>query len=647
MGPVLPTLSEFQGLDFGRLLEKPEEEENELLRPMQDRALARISIFKPITPEERLEAFSRLGFHPHGIFMPSDWELREKMTRALRVIGDIPNERIDERLAKYYEFQAWTGTLEGKISGEWTGQMAVARSRARFRLVAWGRRGGKTLLAAHEALGVAIMRPRSWVWLAAPIMGLVDRGFEMILRLIDDLGLETLMRRNTTQVKVVILKNGAKIEGISLENIMSAAGAAVDFAVVDEAAQVGADAWERAIMPPLADRNGQALLISSYEGEGDFFHTKALAAKAEHEKYGTGSDWETFQGATYDVNFFVAPQGINTPSIIQARREMDPQNFLEQFGAVPAGAKERVYPEFKERVHVGNYPFNPDHPVILAVDPSGGSNPYAIIPVQDYGDRLYVVDEIYESHATFEELDPVIRSRPWAANVTDVVMDSALPAEIERWVQAGWPAFAVFEKPRVEERLPLMRRWLREPARYYLFWRQRINFFLRKEGRKDDSDGDLTPEELRALMTYVEESLNNEKMVDEDMQRLRGCARIFFNQACTNTIFEIKSYKYHRRRAFNSNFREDPVKANDHAMDAISYMLWHYHRFEITGEDEGSNFVRRVSPGLLPRYAPPEQDDEARAQASRVQHRTGWLSSLRDAYGPENRRDSYSSLQVV
>lgn len=644
-----PLVSELIGLDFGRLLEPPAEEaRDELLRPMQERALARVSILQPITPSERLDAFERLGFKPHGIFLPDDWDLREKILKAQLVIGSIPDEKIDERLARYFEFQAWTGTLDGKMPGHWTGQQGVTRSQARFRLVAWGRRGGKTTLAACEALGVAIMRPRSWVWLAAPTMDGVSRSFDMVMRMIDDLGLETITRRDSEQTKLVVLQNGAKIEGVSLDNIKTVAGTVIDLAVIDEAAQVDPLAWERAIMPPLTDHKGQALLISSYEGEDNFFYAKALAAKAEQKEYGTESEWDAFQDATYDVNFFLAPQGINSPSIIRARREMTPENFLEQYGAIPAGAKSRVFPEFKEHVHVGDYPYNPDHPVILAVDPSGGSNPYAIVPIQDYGDRLYVIDEIYESHCTFEELDPLIRTKEWAANITDVVVDNALPAEIERWVNAGWPAFPVFEKPLVADRLPLMRRWLREPARYYLFHRERINFFLRQQGREDNTDHLMRPEELRALMTYVEESLNNEKLTEEDTQRLRGCARLFINQACINTIVEIKGYKYHPQRKFQVNFREDPQKKNDHIMDALGYMLWHFKRFEITGEDPGTSFVQRVTPNMLPNYAPPEGPVAAQPPETLVAMRqSSWLRALRTEYGPHSALEPYSQLEVV
>jgi hypothetical protein len=235
-------------------------------------------------------------------------------------------------------------------------------------------------------------RPGSVVWLCAPIAKLVSRAFDIVREKIEDYRLPVKRLRDTQQERMIELENGARIEGVSMENIWSAAGASVDYAIIDEAAQIEDLAWSRGIQPVLLDRGGQALMISSFEGrEGVFFE------RYEESQGRQDGVWEAFTGRTAD-NFFIAPQGDLTPALVEAKRTTDPIDYMEQYGGIPAHAKFLVYPEFKERVHVGHYPFDPGHPVILAGDPASGANEYAVLAIQDYPElrRVHVIDEIYQ-----------------------------------------------------------------------------------------------------------------------------------------------------------------------------------------------------------------------------------------------------------
>src|SRR5437016_4351607 len=144
--------SELGKLDLGKLLEA---KSDSFLRPMQERAEAGIQKFKPITVEERLRSFQKIGYRPHGLFLPNDEEMQDIVRRHMVRVGAIESE--DERLATYFKLQAETDKLCTRgVPGHWTGQMGVARSPAPYRIVAWGRRGGKSFHAAREAVGVAV-----------------------------------------------------------------------------------------------------------------------------------------------------------------------------------------------------------------------------------------------------------------------------------------------------------------------------------------------------------------------------------------------------------------------------------------------------------------------------------------------------------
>jgi hypothetical protein len=600
--PSTTTLPGLVGLDFGRLAHG---DASDWLKVWEDRAAARVAPFRPMTPEERLAGFRRFNFRPHGVFVPSDEDQDKEVRRRLRWIGSLATP--DERLREYHALQDESETWQQMgLEGHWTGQQALARSRARFRIAAWGRRGGKTTEAAMEAIVVADARPRSWIWLAAPTMKLVSRAFDKVMEMVRDHGLKTRTIRDTNQEKLCILDNGARLEGISLDNIWTAAGAAIDLAIIDEAAQVYEQAWTRAILPPLTDRNGQALLISSWEGEGDFFWQKAMDARSEMARDGTEAAWEMFQDASYEINFYAFPQGRQTPALVQASKEMEPHEFLEQFGGIPASSRSRVFPQFKEKVHVTEVAYNADLPVILAVDPSGGSNAYCVLALQEYTDMTVVFDEIYETHRSTEEIAELLCSRPWMKahqvspegsllpqweieGISDMICDSAQPEEMRRWQRMGFPAYCIEKKPKVSERLPFMRNMLRDPVRFFRFYRSRINQMLEDMGCEPDTDHLLDDDEQRALVIQVEESLNDEHLLGPTLSYLRSCARMRIDRGCTNMIAEFKVYTFDKRaKSANENYLEQPRDWMNHAMDAWGYYVWMKKRFE--GEPEGASY---------------------------------------------------------
>lgn len=615
-----------------------------------DRAEARALKFQPMTVADRLEGFRRIHYWPWGLFMPDDPDGVEEVRARLKALGDIPEE--DARILAYRALQDETESWEQQgVAGHWTGQQGIARSAARFRIAGYGRRAGKTFHAAREGIVVAISRPRSTVWVAAPIMRLVSRGFDMIDELVADLHLPTVMRRNGKDEKLIVLENGSRIEGMSLDNILNAAGASVDFAIVDEAAQIVPDAWHRAIAPPLTDKQGQALLISSYEGEEGFFYEQARRAKSEGL-----ANWEAFHGESWD-NFYAFPQGRKSPAIMEEARSMDPQDFLEQFGAVPMHQRHLVYREFKTPVHVGDYPFNPKHPVYLAGDPSGGANEYAVAALQDYergcGEHdncIHMIDEYYVAGVLADDVIAWCWRQPWAENVKEVILDSALPSEVERWLRGGFTAFYVEDKPQPEERFPILKRLLRDPLRYYPFYRRKLAELLDADGKTLDQFEHLDVPEQRRVTLALEEMLADVNLFERpaDVKALRACARFFVDKRCVSVTDEFRRYAYTRRKFNNHNLPERARAWKDHLLDAIGYYTWHYHRIEyetalehasmpyLLVDDPYSRVPQRlVEAAAL--HAEPEQDPQADIRTRGNRYR----DYLRERYSNPRQGQSY------
>lgn len=545
-----------------------------------ERITAKVETHKPYTPKERLDGLRRIGFFPHGVFQPDDGGMRREVQAAVKAIGNI--EDVDERMRRYYELQELGEQMEAAgYPGRWTGQMGVVRSDARFRIVAWGRRGGKTKLAASEAVAYALDRPRSVIWVAGATMDIVSRPFKIIDELIRDLDVKPEIRRSSAQTALLVLPNGSTIEGVSLVNFVNVAGAGVNKLILEEAANplITAEVWERALMPPLADKQGEVLLISSFEGEQGFFYEKTLQARKRQSEGGASNPWAYFHDTSYDANFYMFPQGIMSPEIILQRENMGPLEFLEQFGAIPTKSRSLVYPEFRERVHVQPVPFDPMHPVIVGVDPSGGASNYGVVVAQDYGSHLNVIDEFYVPGVTAAEIDPILRVRPWRANVTDVVVDSAAFTEAEYWARLGWPAYPVFEKPPITERIPLHRNLLRDPKRYYDLYRMLMNDLLAEQGLPPNYDFIMPSNEQVPLVQQIEQSLSDQDITAENLALLRQCARLFIDPSCVFTIREHKTYTF-RKKKQGTNVQENPADQNNDLMDPLGYLLWTFHRFD-------------------------------------------------------------------
>ncbi len=637
-GVVLPKDSAFRELQRSHALgDVGNQSGPEWYARFAEHARAKLVKFQQITPADRYRGFARLGFRPHGLYLPADDAAKAALwQRVWKEIGAIPEERIDERLAAYAALQDETAGWERDgVPGAWGGQQAVARSNARFRVVGCARRWGKTALAAHEALSCALQRPRSKVWLCAPIMRLVDRAFKIVVAYCEDYHLPTASVQNTAAIKRIVFENGAIIDGVSMENVLSMAGDEVDVAIIDEAAQMYPDAWSRGVLPPLLDRNGQALLISSWEGmEGIFFQ---LFEEGKRREDGV---WECFSGRSAD-NFFVAPQGEDTPALVEAKRSTDPLDYHEQYGGVAAHQRLIIYPELNLRVHVERTPFDPGHPVILAGDPSGGAVEYAVLAIQDYPAirRIHIIDEVYLPTGYTEQVIREVEHRPWRDNVSDVVLDSANPAEIERWGRAGFPAYGVYEKLRPEDSYPMIRRALRDPVLYYAVHQELLAHIMHGKGYALEEFEGLPAIEQRVLLVDLEEYLNDPHLPQAVIDRLKGCAQLRIDPGCVNTILEHQNLHRIRPRQSSSAPKEAARKWKDHTCDALRYFMIQFHRWD--GDESGAR-VRMLmddedTPIALHPLRAGERETDPHDVPLKYTPDNGWLVWARETYTAHGR----------
>ena len=210
-----------------------------------------------------------------------------------------------------------------------TGQGAFHESKARFRILAAGRRFGKTQAACYEAVQRAIIQPGAVVWIVAPIFGQAMISWRMIRQFMP---LPLVKDYHLTE-KYVELKNGSTIWIKSGDNPDNLRGEGLDFLVVDEASMIHEDVWQEALRPALADKQGSAVIISTPKAHNWFFD---LWTRGQDPEYTDYQSWRLPTAA----NPYILPEEIEEakrtlPELVFRQEFM--AEFLDDIGAVFRG----------------------------------------------------------------------------------------------------------------------------------------------------------------------------------------------------------------------------------------------------------------------------------------------------------------------
>jgi predicted phage terminase large subunit-like protein len=197
-------------------------------------------------------------------------------------------------------------------------QIECWQSPERFKVIAAGRRCGKSNFAIKRTLVAGLQAPKgSAVLYLAPTMAQARQiAFDALL----DQAKDFIKNSNVNQGDIT-LNNGIKIHVRSAENPDSLRGLKLSFAVIDEAAFIKPDVWSRIVRPALADLKGEAIFISTPEGRNWFFDLYQLGQSGEDP------DWKSWHLTTLD-NPTIDPAEIEA-----ARKTLSSWSFKVEFEA--------------------------------------------------------------------------------------------------------------------------------------------------------------------------------------------------------------------------------------------------------------------------------------------------------------------------
>jgi len=222
-------------------------------------------------------------------------------------------------------------------------QKQVWTDDTRFKIVAAGRRTGKSRLAAWMLIVNALQADKGHVFYVAPTQGQArDIMWQTLLELAHPIVSSSHI--NNLQIKLV---NGATISLKGADRPETMRGVSLKFLVMDEYADMKPEVFEQILRPALADQKGGALFIGTPMGRNHFYDLYKYAELEDDESY------QSWHFTSYD-NELLDPDEIDL-----AKKSMSSYAFRQEFMASFEARGSEMFKEewvkFGETPEIGDY----------------------------------------------------------------------------------------------------------------------------------------------------------------------------------------------------------------------------------------------------------------------------------------------------
>ena len=209
-------------------------------------------------------------------------------------------------------------------------QQEVFADKTRFKVIAAGRRCGKSRLAATTLIIEALKCPAgSAVLYVSPTMG---QSRQIIWDLLLEIGREVISGSHVNNLDITMI-NGAKIYVRGADRPDTLRGVSLTYAVLDEVADIKPEAWEQVIRASLSDKKGRAIFIGTPKGRNWFYD---LFKMGQEE---IDPDWKSWHFTTQD-NPLIDPTEIES-----AKKTLSSFAFKQEYLASFDNAGSDVFKE--------------------------------------------------------------------------------------------------------------------------------------------------------------------------------------------------------------------------------------------------------------------------------------------------------------
>jgi len=471
-------------------------------------------------------------------------------------------------------------------------QELVLRSSARNKIVAAGRRFGKSELGAYDRLlpeafltyrnraAIEASGKRWEYWIVGPEYTDGEKEFRKLYNAMRRLELPFDDKRGAAEgigTRYNVESGDMSISlwgGLYYVVVKSAkypatlVGEGLRGVVLSEAAKLKASVYDKYIRPTLADYRGWMLATSTPEGKNWFYDfwqrgqdpnrptwdSWKLPAWKNPYVYPDGGSWETIgrirqliKEGIWDIGML--PDLKIDEEILDMLLDLTEERFAQEIGADFAEYVGRVFKRWDEEWHVADLQFDPNPRVFTcAATDYGFTNPNVWLLIQvDQWDNVKVLREYYERNRTIEEMASDIKERglcPPACRTLypdpeDPGSSKYLAKHLKLRVAGGTGGL-------IRDRIDLIRMGLklRHPQLPY--------------GHSDNYP------------------------------------RLLVDRSCVNLIREMEAYRYpDNKREQDRNAPENPLKKDDHTPESLGrFYMGHYGVGSLTKRETAISTAR-------------------------------------------------------
>ena len=235
-------------------------------------------------------------------------------------------------------------------------QKEVWKDTSRFKVVAAGRRCGKSRLAAWMLIVNALQADRGHVFYVAPTQG---QARDIMWSLLIELAQPVIKTSHINNMQLTLV-NGATISLKGADRPDTMRGVSLKFLVLDEYADMKPSVFEEILRPALADQKGSCLFIGTPKGRNHFYDLYVYADKSEDDSF------EAWHYTSYDN------ETLDNEEINLAKQSMSSfafrQEFMASFEALGSEIFKEDWIQFdKKEPAIGDY--------YIAIDLAGFTDP--------------------------------------------------------------------------------------------------------------------------------------------------------------------------------------------------------------------------------------------------------------------------------
>ena len=274
-------------------------------------------------------------------------------------------------------------------------QQEVFSDNTRFKVVAAGRRCGKSRLAAWTMIIRALEHAKCTVFYVAPTQG---QARDIMWSIMEDLAHPVITNKHVNNMEFKLV-NGSRILLKGADRPDTMRGVSLEYLVMDEYADMKSQVWEEVLRPALADRQGDALFIGTPKGRNHFYDLYVYGDSSDDKSYKswhyTSYDNETLKAEEIDL----AKQSMSSYAFRQ--------EFMASFEALGSEIFKEEWVSFTDEApSVGDY--------YIAIDLAGfidtsstskknkrlDSTAISVVKVNEHG---WFIEEIIHGRWTLDE----------------------------------------------------------------------------------------------------------------------------------------------------------------------------------------------------------------------------------------------------